>query len=71
LSLVGCLLLSVTVVGWARHNLTDRFDPRYPLYLFYFCILALYCYLFWMSAFRALWGDPVPLDESSKSGRAA
>jgi stage IV sporulation protein FB len=71
LSLLVCLLLSITVVGWARQNLTDRFDPRYPLHLLYFCILALYCYFFWISAFRALWGDPVPLDESGKSGRAA
>jgi stage IV sporulation protein FB len=70
-SLLVCLLLSLTVVGWARHILTNRFDPRYPLYLSYFCIQALYCYFFWISAFRALWGESVPLDESSKSGRAA
>jgi stage IV sporulation protein FB len=71
LSLVVCLMLSITVVGWARQNLTDRFDPRYPLHLLYFCILALYCYSFWISAFRVLWGDPVPLDDSGKSGQAA
>ncbi|HEY7329186.1 MAG TPA: M50 family metallopeptidase [Gemmataceae bacterium] len=71
MSLLVCLLLSITVVGWARQNLTDRFDPRYPLHLLYFCILALYCYFFWISAFRALWGDSVSLDEPGKSGRAA
>ncbi len=70
LSLLVCLLLSFTVVGWARYNLTNRFDPRYPLYFSYFFIQALYCYFFWMSTFRALWGEPVPLDESSQSGRA-
>ncbi|HTU92277.1 MAG TPA: M50 family metallopeptidase [Gemmataceae bacterium] len=70
-SLAACLLLSLTVVCWARLGLTDRFDPRYALSLFYFLILSLYCYFFWISAFRALWGDPVPLDESSKAGRAA
>jgi stage IV sporulation protein FB len=70
-SLAVCLLLSLTVVWWGRINLTDRFDPRYALYLFYFCIQALYCYFFWISAFRALWGDSAPLDEPGKSGRAA
>jgi Zn-dependent protease len=70
-SLVACLLLSLTVVWWGRVNLTDRFDPHYALYLFYFCIQALYCYFFWISAFRALWGDSAPLDEPGKSGRAA
>jgi stage IV sporulation protein FB len=70
-SLFVCLLLSFTIIGWARLSLTNRFDPRYSLYLFYFCIQALYCYFFWISAFRALWGEPVPLDEFSKSDRAA
>jgi stage IV sporulation protein FB len=70
-SLFVCLLLSFTVVGWARRSLTNRFDPHYPLYLSYFCIQALYCYFFWISTFRALWGEPVPLDGPSKSGRAA
>jgi stage IV sporulation protein FB len=76
LSLVVCLWLSLTVVHWARGNLfignlLNRFDPAFPLYLFYFCVLALYCYVLWLSTFRALWGDPVPLDEPGKSGRAA
>jgi stage IV sporulation protein FB len=70
-SLVVCLLLSLWVAQWARLKLSDRFDPGYPLYLFYVCTLILYCYFLWVSAFRALWGDPVPIDESSKSGRAA
>jgi membrane-associated protease RseP (regulator of RpoE activity) len=71
ISLAVCLWLSLTVVQWARGNLADRFDPLYPLYLLYFCILALYCYFFWISAFRALWGDLMPLDDSGKSGHAA
>jgi Zn-dependent protease len=71
LSLVVCLWLSLTAVQWARGNLNDRFDPRYPLHFLCFCILALYCYFFWIRTFRALWGDPVPLDETGKSDRAA
>ncbi len=69
-SLIVCLLLSLTVVAWARRTLVDRFDPAYPLYLFYFCTLALYCYFFWLSAFRALWGDSLSLEEPDKSGRS-
>lgn len=71
LSLAVCLLLSLFVAAWARLTLTNRFDPRYALYLIFFCIQILYCYFFWISAFRALWGDSVPLDETGKSGRAA
>ena len=71
LSLAVCLLLSLSVVGWARLSLIDRFDRRYRIYLSLFCIMVLYCYIFWLVTFRALWGDPLPLDESSKSGRAA
>lgn len=70
-SLAVCLLLSVTVAAWARLTLTNRFDPHYALYLIFFCIQFLYCYFFWISTFRALWGDPVSLDETGKSGRAA
>lgn len=70
-SLAVCMGLSLTVVWWGRISLIDRFNPRYALYLFYFCIQALYCYLFWVSAFRAMWGEPGPLDEPSKPGRAA
>ena len=71
LSLAVCLLLSITVAAWARLTLTNRFDPHYALYLIFFCIQFLYCYFFWISTFRALWGDAVPLDDASKSGRAA
>jgi len=71
LSLLTCLLMSASVVVWARYFLIDRFDPAYGIYLSYFCIMALYCYLFWLVTFRALWGDPLPLDEPDKSGRAA
>jgi stage IV sporulation protein FB len=71
LSLATCVLLSLTVIGWARRSLANRFDPHYPLYLLYFLIQGLYCYFFWLSTFRALWGDAESLDESTKSGRAA
>ena len=70
-SLIVCLLLSFTVVGWAYSTLIDRYDARYPLYLLYFLIQSLYCYFFWLSTFRALWGDSESLDETTKPGRAA
>jgi hypothetical protein len=41
-----------------RFNLTNPFDPRYPVHLIFFCVMALYCYAFWLSTFRALWGEP-------------
>jgi len=70
-SLLVCLLLSFTVIGWAHSNLNNRFDPHYPLYLLYFCVQSLYCYFFWISTFRVLWGEPVPLEEFNRSNRAA
>lgn len=70
-SLVVCLLLSLTVVGWARQSLTNRFDPHYPLYLLFFLIQTLYCYFFWLSSFRALWGETPSRDEANKPDRAA
>ncbi|MHB1423500.1 MAG: site-2 protease family protein [Gemmataceae bacterium] len=70
-SLAVCLLLMLSVAMWGRLALIARFDQRYIVHFSFFCIQALYCYFLWMSAFRALWGDPVSLDETSKSGRAA
>ena len=44
---------------WATLALSNRlsrvFDPRYVVYLVHFSILLFFCYLFWLSAFRALW----------------
>jgi Zn-dependent protease len=57
LSLAVTLLLTLFVIVWAWVSLRNRFDPRYPVFFVYFCILSLYCYVFWLSAFRALWGD--------------
>ncbi len=71
LSLLVCLLMTGAVVWWARLNLTNPFDERYLVYLIFFGIMTLYCYAFWLSAFRALWGDAEPLDDSAKSDRAA
>jgi membrane-associated protease RseP (regulator of RpoE activity) len=71
LSLLVCLLMSLTVAAWARLTLVSRFDLHYVVDLLFFSIQFLYCYLFWLSAFRALWGDAAPLDETGKSGRAA
>jgi Zn-dependent protease len=62
LSLVVTALLTVFVIAWMYQSLSDPFDPRYPLFFVYFCILSLYCYAFWLSAFRALWGDPKHAD---------
>jgi membrane-associated protease RseP (regulator of RpoE activity) len=67
------LLVSVAVAGaltlwdlWAmRTHLTNRYDPRYPLYLEYFSILLVYCFAFWVSSFKALWGGPVPPPDTS------
>jgi stage IV sporulation protein FB len=80
-SLFVCLGLILTVAGWATITLVPLLrawragflilDVRFPVNLLYFCIQALYCYFFWICTFRALWGDPVPLDEAGKSGRAA
>jgi len=70
-SLAVALLLTATVILWMRLSLTNRFDPRYPLYLGYFCILVLYCYVMWLSAFRALWGDETSPDATAGSDRAA
>jgi Zn-dependent protease len=60
LSLFVTLLLMIFVVMWMWVTLANRFDPHYPVYFVYFCIMALYCYAFWLSGFRALWGDPEP-----------
>lgn len=70
-SLGACLLLSFTAIRWARHSLINRYDEHYPLYLLFFLIQSLYCYFFWLSTFRALWGDTEPFDDAAKSGRAA
>jgi hypothetical protein len=46
------------------------FDDRYPVYFTYFCILSVYCYAFWLSAFRALWGEEqTPSGQTSESRR--
>ncbi|HWG43770.1 MAG TPA: site-2 protease family protein [Gemmataceae bacterium] len=60
LSLVVSLVLAIFVILWMRVVLTNPFDVHYSVYFIYFCILALYCYAFWLSTFRALWGDPQP-----------
>lgn len=71
LSLAVCLLMSFKVVWWARPFLAARFDPRYLLFLLFFGNQLLYCYIFWLCTFRALWGEPTPLDEVKTPGRAA
>lgn len=71
LSLLVCLLMTVSVIVWGRLSLINPFDERYRIYLTFFCVMALYCYIFWLVTFRALWGESPPLDESGKSGRAA
>jgi membrane-associated protease RseP (regulator of RpoE activity) len=66
LSLLVSFLLSVSVVAWMQRTLYP-YDDRYTVYFTYFCILTLYCYSFWLSAFRALWGDPETPARSSHS----
>ncbi len=64
LSLAVSILLTLAVIAWMRVTLSP-FDDRYPVYFTYFCILSLYCYAFWLCAFRALWGEPQPPEPSS------
>lgn len=71
LSLATTLLLTAFVIVWMRLSLIDPFDPRYTIFFIYFCILSLYCYAFWLSAFRALWGNSSAAEDTSESGRAA
>jgi Zn-dependent protease len=68
------LLLSVVVAGglalcvlWdARQTLTNRYDPRYPLFLGYYCVLLLYCCILGVSGLKALWGaPPLPPDKAA------
>jgi Zn-dependent protease len=60
LSLVITVGLTLFAIGWMHHALIDRFNPHYPVFFVYFCILSLYCYALWLSTFRALWGTPQP-----------
>jgi Zn-dependent protease len=62
LSVVMAGALTLYVLSWAQTHLTERyrFDPHYPLYLGYSLILLLYCFVFWVSGFKALWGAPAP-----------
>jgi stage IV sporulation protein FB len=71
LSLAVCLFMSFEVVRRSRPHLADPFDIRYILHLLLFGIQLLYCYIFWLCTFRALWGESTPLDELSRPGRAA
>jgi len=64
LSLVVSIWLTLSVIDWMQVTLYP-FDDRYLVYFIYFCILTLYCYAFWLSAFRALWGDPPPPDPAA------
>lgn len=71
LSLAVTFLLILFVIAWMRLTLINRFDARYTIHFIYFCILSLYCYAFWLSAFRALWGNTEPPDRTTESDRAA
>ena len=71
LSLAVTVLLMLFVIGWMRLTLINPFDVHYTIYFVYFCILSLYCYAFWLSTFRALWGNAEPPHRTSESDRAA
>lgn len=71
LSLIVCLLLGLSVAWWARVALTNPIDPRYLIRLLFLGIQLLYCYIFWLCTFRALWGEATPHDELSRPERAA
>ena len=57
LSLLVCVLMTIYVLAWMRLNLTNRFDERYRVHLIFFGVMSLYCYAFWLTTFRALWGE--------------
>jgi membrane-associated protease RseP (regulator of RpoE activity) len=63
-ALVLCLivsgLLAIEVAMLIAAQLDDRFNPFYILRLMYFCALMLFCFLFWMRTFRALWPEAQP-----------
>jgi stage IV sporulation protein FB len=71
LSLTMCLFLGFSAVFPVRAILANPFDNRYLLRLSFVAIQLLYCYVLWLLAFRALWGEDTPLDDLSRSGRAA
>ncbi len=61
IALVVCLvfsgLLAVEAATLIAAQLDDRFNPFYVLRLMHFCVLMLFCFLFWMRSFRALWPE--------------
>lgn len=70
-SLLVCLSMVLSIVKWMSVALRDRFDERYVLFVVFSGVMTLYCYIFWLSTIRALWGEPTPLDEAQTPGRAA
>ncbi len=69
LSVVVTAALTLSVLWWARTHLTDRYDPHYTLFLGYALILLVYCFVLWLSGFRALWGPPA--DGEGGAGKPA
>jgi stage IV sporulation protein FB len=54
-------LLTVWLVIEMRLRLDQhRFSPLYRIYVEVFVVLSVYCFVFWLSGFRALWGEAEP-----------
>ena len=64
-ALVLSLVVSALLAIWAMLQISWRlefpYDPRYALYLQHYSILLLYCFLFWLRGFRALWPEQPPV----------
>jgi Zn-dependent protease len=57
LSLLAVAYLAVREVLQLRHHLELRYDPRYVIYLQADVVHLLFCFLFWLRGFEALWGS--------------
>lgn len=57
LSLAATALLSTWVVFEMSRRLSDRFDPRYMLYLVEGGTELFFCFILWLQTFRVLWPD--------------
>jgi stage IV sporulation protein FB len=55
LSLIVAALLAIGVTLQMTLHLDDRYNPRYVLYLQSDVIHLIFCFLFWLQSFQALW----------------
>jgi Zn-dependent protease len=60
LSLVVAGLLAVWVMVQMSWLLNFRYDPRYTLLMEHWAVVLLFCFLFWVRGFGALWPAELP-----------